>query len=147
MIPDFDPRGLLPPGIHEASLDELIRRFGGKDCRDNLLRRLRQFIETELLPWASGLCLDIAGPLLSDKPCPEDVDCTLRVPSERAPSLRDDMHRVGSRHAHSRLTAQYRVDFYITFVGYGSDFSSFFNTSEKKPAPSSTWPHPTGAES
>ena len=28
MIPEFDERGYLPPGIHLASLEEVIERFG-----------------------------------------------------------------------------------------------------------------------
>jgi len=30
MIPPFDERGHLPPGIHPATLDEIAERFGGE---------------------------------------------------------------------------------------------------------------------
>ena len=42
MIPPFDDRGNLPPGMHEADWDELEHRFSGSPRRSELLAGLRQ---------------------------------------------------------------------------------------------------------
>lgn len=42
MIPPFDERGNLPPGIHEADWDELETRFNGTARRVELLAGLRE---------------------------------------------------------------------------------------------------------
>ena len=46
MIPPFDHRGYLPPGIHSATLDEIDARFG----QESELRR----IEMESLRWLAA---------------------------------------------------------------------------------------------
>lgn len=42
MIPPFDADGNLPPGIHPATWDELVARFGGTVGRRQLLDGLRR---------------------------------------------------------------------------------------------------------
>jgi hypothetical protein len=45
MIPEFDERGELPPGIHRASWDEIVTRYATtthrRELLDGLLRALR----------------------------------------------------------------------------------------------------------
>ena len=43
MIPPFDEQGYLPPGIHSATLEELVSRFG---CGSELRR-----VQAESLRW------------------------------------------------------------------------------------------------
>lgn len=45
MIPDFEENGNLPPGIYVASIEELVKRFGGSKSlvRSNLTKSLRTF--------------------------------------------------------------------------------------------------------
>ena len=43
MIPPFDERGNLPPGIHQATLDDIEARFG----RESELRR----VQIEVVLW------------------------------------------------------------------------------------------------
>lgn len=46
MIPDFDEFGYLPPGIHAATLDEVVARFGsGSPEREVETQELQLFIE------------------------------------------------------------------------------------------------------
>jgi len=40
MIPDFLRGGILPPGVHECSWDELTDRFGRGQCRSKLCTEL-----------------------------------------------------------------------------------------------------------
>ncbi len=76
MIPPFDDHGLLPPGVHVATIDEVGRRFG----RESELRR----VQMESLRWlvdaarrAGVLRLVINGSFVTDALEPNDVDCVL----------------------------------------------------------------------
>jgi hypothetical protein len=78
MIPPFDEQGLLPPGVHAASLDEIEVRFG----RDSELRR----VQMESLRWLVELAgrsgvlrLVINGGFVTDVFEPNDVDCVLLI--------------------------------------------------------------------
>ncbi|MGD0655122.1 MAG: hypothetical protein ABSA16_12315 [Thermoguttaceae bacterium] len=76
MIPDFDDRGYLPPGLYRATLEEIEQRFG----RQSELRR----VQMESLRWlvdmarrAGVLRLVINGSFVTDVFEPNDVDCVL----------------------------------------------------------------------
>ena len=76
MIPEFDERGYLPPGIHQASLEEVIARFGVQS-------EVRQ-AQAESLDWLVPLCKSagiirmlINGSFVTDVLEPNDVDCVL----------------------------------------------------------------------
>jgi hypothetical protein len=45
MLPAFDARGNLPPGIHEASWEIVVARFGGSPERRLLLVQLRAALD------------------------------------------------------------------------------------------------------
>lgn len=79
-IPPLNANGLLPAGIHDASLDEVLGRFGqfqGTDWRVTLGTRLRAFAGEAR---ASGLVasLIVDGSFVSSK---EKRDPTLGCPS------------------------------------------------------------------
>lgn len=76
MIPEFNDEGYLPPGIHQANLEEIADRFGREP-------ELRQ-VQTESLRWLVDLCkragvqrLIVNGSFVTDKWEPNDVDCVL----------------------------------------------------------------------
>jgi len=76
MIPEFDDRGYLPPGIHPASLDDIDARFG----RQSEVRR----VQMESLRWLVALAkeagaerLIINGSFVTEQLEPNDVDCVL----------------------------------------------------------------------
>ena len=76
MIPEFNDRGYLPPGIHPASLDEIDARFG----RQSEVRR----VQMESLRWLVALAreagaerLIINGSFVTEQLEPNDVDCVL----------------------------------------------------------------------
>jgi hypothetical protein len=75
-IPEFDERGLLPPGVHDCSLDEIGARFGtfrGSDRRPRLFGKLEQYVlETQ----QTGLvvALVINGSFVTATPQPNDID-------------------------------------------------------------------------
>ncbi|MBC8870231.1 MAG: hypothetical protein H8E44_12480 [Planctomycetes bacterium] len=76
MIPSFDEHGYLPPGIHQATLEEIEVRFG----RQSEMRR----VQMDSLRWLVDLVkqagierLIINGSFVTDAAEPNDVDCVL----------------------------------------------------------------------
>ena len=76
MIPPFDDRGYLPPGVHAASLEEVEARFG----RESELRR----VQMESVRWLADIArragvvrLVLNGSFVTDAYEPNDVDCVL----------------------------------------------------------------------
>ncbi len=73
MIPPFDPTtGLLPQGIHEASWDEVVTRYGGTPRRQALLVGLTSGIEA--LRRARCRRVYIDGSFVTAKEEPGDFD-------------------------------------------------------------------------
>jgi hypothetical protein len=72
MIPPFDPRGLLPPGLHPARWTEFAARFGGTPRRQALLVGLREALEN--LRDAGCSLAYVDGSFVTVKPEPGDYD-------------------------------------------------------------------------
>lgn len=82
MIPAFDQRGLLPPGLHDTSISEIRSTLGFTARRDGLVDGLERYIHV----WDSSKSLDhliIDGSFVTSKPEPCDIDMIL-VPHRRA---------------------------------------------------------------
>ncbi|MFW6170613.1 MAG: DUF6932 family protein, partial [Planctomycetota bacterium] len=78
MIPPFDERGYLPPGVHSATLDEVDARFG---CESEVRR-----VQMDSLRWLVDLAdragverVVINGSFVTDVLEPNDVDCVLLI--------------------------------------------------------------------
>ncbi len=74
MIPAFDPRGNLPPGIHAASLREIERSFALTEHRKHLFGGLKRLLENLKSAGCTTFYLD--GSFISNKEEPGDYDCT-----------------------------------------------------------------------
>jgi hypothetical protein len=74
MIPPFDKHGNLPPGIHDATLKEIERRFASGPHRKRLFEGLRCLLENLKSAGCATLYLD--GSFITEKELPEDYDCT-----------------------------------------------------------------------
>lgn len=72
MIPPFDERGNLPPGIHNASWNEVQARFGGSSRREDLLVGLREALSS--LRDAGCKAVYINGSFVTAKEEPADFD-------------------------------------------------------------------------
>lgn len=73
MIPDLNEDGLLPPGVHPASLEEIRQRFGRKNAqRSRLFEGLARALQN--LREASVKRVYVDGSFVTDKPFPKDVD-------------------------------------------------------------------------
>jgi len=81
MIPDFDRNGNLPPGIHHATFDEVVERFGGIRSlkRQQLTGSLRKFYDF-VIDFALGIYIN--GSYIANKLSPSDVDLVLVLPSD-----------------------------------------------------------------
>jgi hypothetical protein len=72
VIPKFTADGLLPRGIHPATLEEVQERFGGNERRDKLLTGL--FEALRLLRAAGCRRVYINGSFVTSKEQPNDID-------------------------------------------------------------------------
>lgn len=73
MIPDLDQNGKLPPGIHWATWDEVVTRFGWTPYRMKLLVGLK----AGLLSFKAAGCRTVYldGSFITSKEVPGDFDC------------------------------------------------------------------------
>lgn len=73
MIPPLDPEtGALPPGDHQATLEEIEKRFGFTPRRRWLLKGLRAAVRAF---WSAGIEeIYVDGGFCTEKPHPGDVD-------------------------------------------------------------------------
>lgn len=84
-IPALTQDGLLPPGTHECSLDELLGRFGAfqrSDRRPSLSRDLAGYLD-EVRSAGIGRYLIVNGSFVTAADAPNDIDILL--------VLRDDV--------------------------------------------------------
>jgi hypothetical protein len=73
MIPSFDQRGNLPPGIHTATLKEVERKFASTEHRKHLFWGLERLLENLKAAGCSTFYLD--GSFITKKEEPGDYDC------------------------------------------------------------------------
>lgn len=76
----FDDRRLLPPGIHDATLDDVERHFSLSSRRKRLFENLKQYLWTvRLTGWACQVIVDgsFVMPMVSE---PNDVDVLVVMP-------------------------------------------------------------------
>ena len=73
MIPEFDPgTGNLPPGVHEATWDELLARYGYTPHRLALLAGLKAALDALRIAGCRRVYID--GSFVSAKQTPGDFD-------------------------------------------------------------------------
>jgi len=106
--------GVLPPGIHDASLDEIRALFGQfqeTDRRPRLFERLEGLVR-QLRPHEFVLHLIINGSFVTSKPDPEDIDLIVAID----PAILDkeewapvEYNALSSR----RLRRQYQFDVFV----------------------------------
>lgn len=78
-IPQLTSEGFLPPGIHDATLQELEDRFGrfqGSDKRPELFRSLAAFVR-EVRTWGNAEEILVDGSFVSAETRPSDIDLIL----------------------------------------------------------------------
>ncbi len=77
MLPDFNSRGDLPPGVYSAALEEIIDRFGDRHSqRQEITQRLSRIHRLAQETGAVQHFL-LFGSYVTDKAMPNDVDIVL----------------------------------------------------------------------
>lgn len=78
MIPAFNDEGYLPPGLHQATVEEIHARFGREsELRQVQMESLRWMIKLARLTGVQRIVVN--GSFVTDKLEPNDVDCVLLV--------------------------------------------------------------------
>ena len=72
VIPEFNERGNLPPGIHNATWNEVVTRYGTSAHRRDLLEGLLDALRSLKSAGCSKAYLD--GSFVTDKERPNDFD-------------------------------------------------------------------------
>lgn len=81
MIPHFDDRGYLPPGLHPATLDEIEARFGKLTAlRRDQMESLRWLVDAARRAGVSRLVVN--GSFTTGAREPNDVDCVLLMSAD-----------------------------------------------------------------
>ncbi|MBA3494943.1 MAG: hypothetical protein H0T87_12720 [Gammaproteobacteria bacterium] len=81
MLPPFNDKGDLPPGIHLSSMEEIANRLGtGSDARRRLLAKLRHLLELAERTGKLSRLL-IFGSFVSNAESPRDIDIVLFMQS------------------------------------------------------------------
>lgn len=127
MIPQFDADGLLPPGIHWATWDEVTATFGNAPWRRRLLDGLEMAIDS--LRRAGCRTVYIDGSFVTSKEVPNDFDACWEeegvVPELLDPALLQfDAGRAAQK-------ARYLGELFPASVGAtveGMSFLEFFQT-------------------
>jgi len=128
MIPDFNRRGELPPGIHAATLNEVGDKLAFNPLRLALFEGLRRGLKNLRAAGVRYVYLD--GSFVSAKAAPADVDGCLEAGDYVQVGLLDP---VWLDFANSRATMRqkYGTDFFPHFwieAGTGKPFVDFFQT-------------------
>jgi len=78
MIPPFNENGYLPPGVHKASLDEIVERFGRQsEMRAAQMDSVRWLVDLARRAGVERLILN--GSFVTAVLEPNDVDCALLI--------------------------------------------------------------------
>jgi hypothetical protein len=134
MLPPMDGRGLLPEGIHNATISEVEARFCNSFLRESMFRKFKDFLEAELAPILGNAELFLCGSFLSDKESPSDIDCVVRVTRADIPlgwnliDLQND-GRQPTAGVPGRIKARWGVDYWVDVSQLnpgGGDFVDFF---------------------
>lgn len=76
MIPEFRDDGYLPNGLHLATEQEVVSRFGTTSTsRRRLVQRLLRWVDIARYVRAKRFFVD--GSFVTAKPAPEDVDAVI----------------------------------------------------------------------
>lgn len=137
MIPEFDDSGNLLPGVHDATWNELVQRFGWTSRRRELLDGLKAALET--LCEAGCRQVFINGSFITDKDEPGDIDVAWDpdgVDVDRLLEIEPVFGDFADRRAAQK--AKFRCEFFpssSTADLVGNTFLEFFQIDKETEAP------------
>ena len=121
-IPNLDKHGLLPPGVHDCTLEEIGRIFGGNVYRKELFQYFLDCLRVEIRPVFDDP-IYINGSFVTYKEIPYDIDVVLDLRNTTDGRMLQGLVFM-TRHQ-TRFLDEYRVHFWINLPGF-EDFSTFF---------------------
>lgn len=114
---------LLPPGIHDATLDEVEQAFATDDWRRLLFLGLKNVLK--VLQTAGCRCVYLDGSFVSGKRRPGDFDLCWKVEGVRARDLPPEFVQV-KHPGRARLKEAYGGDVFPAFVPLAGSFVEYF---------------------
>lgn len=116
MIPGFTDDGYLPPGIHQATLEEIEQRFGsGSEIREVQFESIRWLVE--LARGAGVRRMILNGSFVADVSEPNDVDCLLLIDKDFPKDAQAEAElRQGLPFLDMELADQPTFDFYVDIL-------------------------------
>lgn len=130
-IPPLTEHGLLPPGIHLATMQEIVERYCHNDHRRALWADLLVFLVRLRDDDLGDYPLCLGGSFTSDKPMPPDTD--LAIDLQAATRFHQFVGCMLFTEHHHDIKASHRVDFYPNLPG-NSDFTAYFQYIGEKTA-------------
>ena len=121
MIPQFDADGLLPPGIHRATWDEVTGAFGSTPWRRRLLAGLEMAMES--LRRAGCRTVYIDGSFVTSKEIPNDFDACWEEAGVEPELLDPVLLRFDAGRAEQK--ARYLGELFPASIGATVDGTSF----------------------
>jgi hypothetical protein len=128
MIPPFNERGELPPGVHDTTLEEMEQTLGFNQKRRGMIGRLRRALKN--LQGSGVRRVYLNGSFTSRKPEPNDIDGCWDA-DEQVNVDRLDPVFLDFSHQRRAMKRKYGVDFFIANaveMGSGVPFREFFQT-------------------
>ena len=126
VIPPFNDRGELPPGMHDTTLHEIERTLGFNQKRRRMVQRLRRALRN--LEGSGVRRVYLNGSFTTRKPEPKDIDgCWDADEHVRVESL--DPVFLDFAQQRRAMKRKYGVDFFIANaieMGSGVPFREFF---------------------
>lgn len=109
MIPNFEGSGNLPAGVHLATIDEVVKRFGYNSHRKDLLVGLKAALSA--LKKAGCKCVYLDGSFVTDKKFPNDYDACWDTNGVDPSAL--DMTFLDFANGRKSQKAKYKGEFFI----------------------------------
>jgi hypothetical protein len=128
---EFTEVGLLPPGVHEADLEELREKMGWSRKRQGLLEGLEEALE--LMASCGVVRVYLDGSFVTDKDRPNDIDGCYDLAEDVTAEALGRLAPIFPPNPSNRAEAKRRfgVDFFpaaATELGSGQPFLRFFQT-------------------
>jgi hypothetical protein len=129
-IPDFEPHGLLPQGIHECTVNEIETRLTWNLHRVELFLKFKECLANEIQPrFSNPLFFD--GSYVTDKDLPGDIDVVLDLRQSPREHQLDGL--IFWQESQATLMDQYKVHFWLNLAN-NNDFCAFFQYAGVKTA-------------
>lgn len=140
----FDDRELLPPGVHDVTLEEVERAFGRfqrTDRRMTLVRKLKEYVTALQQAHINGSLIIDGSFIMPKVDVPEDVDLVLVLSEEwdMTADLKPYQYNLVSKR---RVKQEYRFDLFTVQRGSADEekWVNFFGQVNPKWCEAFGWP-------